>query len=152
MQLKLSSAISLLLVVLAFQSSSLVAEDSSKQSATVPFDFVCEDTRLPAGTYQVELMDSGMLIMLNTKERGVAATAATLPLPQKDEVVTAELIFVKSAQGYRLLEIRVGQERRLMTSEYGHQHDPDREFRTVTIATTAEPSGATVRAVSQGQQ
>ena len=77
--------ISLIAALIGSSSLNLCAQDSPKQVATIPFDFVFEGTPLPAGSYQVELMGSGMLMLINAEQPKIEAEAATLPLPVKDE-------------------------------------------------------------------
>lgn len=143
--------ITLLVGLVAPDLSSLLAQDSPTQTATIPFDFIFEDTRLPAGTYEVELMSSGMIMLLNAKQSTVEAEAATLPVPLRGNAPKAELVFVTSSQGYTLTEIHTGQERRVITSEYGHTKYSEQQLHRVAM-TSADHSNASVhQASTQGR-
>ena len=145
-------ATTLVVALIGSNLSSLMAQDSAKRTATIPFDFVFEDTRLPAGTYEVELMSSGMIMLLNTKQPTIEAEAATLPAPLRGDPREPELVFVTSSQGYALAEIHTGQELRVITSEYGHTRYSEQQLRRVTIASAADHSDASVhQASTQGR-
>jgi hypothetical protein len=124
------------------------AQDSPKRSAVVPFAFILEGTNLPAGTYEVQMMDSGTVVLLNTKQAAIEGEAATLPLPLRDTAAESELIFVTSNSGYTLLEIHIDQTRALVTSEYGHPKFAEDQLRRVPITSTANESSASARPVS----
>ena len=148
MKRRFISAISLMVALIGFSSSNLRAQNSPKQIATIPFDFIFEDTRLPAGSYEVQMIDSGQIVLLNTKKVGVEAEAATLPMPVRGDALKPELVFVNSSQGYTLVEVHIGQERRLITSEYGHATYTEAQLHRVTITSTSDQSGVMVREAS----
>ena len=120
---KLLLDISLILTAIGLCLPAGFAQAPSKQLATIPFTFVFEGVTLPPGTYEVDMMDSGMLLLVDSKHMPVQGEAATLPLPLKDTAKAPELIFVNSPQGYTLVEVRMQKERRLLTSDYGHGAD-----------------------------
>ena len=138
----------LLSALIASCSSSLFAQALPRRTALVPFPFLFEGTSLPAGTYEVEIMDSGMVLLLNTKQSTIEGEAATLPLPLKDTASPPELIFVKSNGGYTLLEIRTSEARALVTSQYGHPKFSEQQLRTVPIASVMDQSGVSARQTS----
>ena len=140
--------ISLIVALIGSSSLNLCAQDSPKQVATIPFDFVFEGTPLPAGSYQVELMGSGMLMLINAEQPKIEAEAATLPLPVKDDTSKLELVFVNSSQGYALLEIHTRQERRLITSEYGNRNYSQQQLRRVKITSGVAQPDASVHQIS----
>lgn len=148
MKRRFISAISLMVALIGFSSSNLRAQNSPKQIATIPFDFIFEDTRLPAGSYEVQMIDSGQIVLLNTKKIGVEAEAATLPMPVRGDARKPELVFVNSSQGYTLVEVHLGQERRLITSEYGHATYTEAQLHRVAITSTSDQSGVMVREAS----
>jgi hypothetical protein len=139
---------SLILALIGSYSSNLFAQGLPKRTAVVPFTFLFEGTSLPAGTYEVEIMDSGMVLLLNTKQATIEGEAATLPLPMGDTASPPELMFVKSSSGYTLLEIRTEQARALVTSQYGHPKFSSQQLRTVPITSAMDQSGANTRQVS----
>lgn len=144
--------VSLILAVIGLCSSAGFSQEATKQMATIPFTFVFEGTTLPPGTYEVDMMDSGMLLLLNSKQIPVEEEAATLPLPLKDAVNIPELIFVNSTQGYKLAEVRTQKERRLLTSDYGDGNFIGQQLRTVPITTVTERSApASQQASSQSR-
>jgi hypothetical protein len=141
--------ISLILAVLSFCSVAGFAQERSKQMATIPFTFVFEGAVLPPGTYEVDMMmDSGMLLLVDSKHMPVQGEAATLPLPLKGTPKPPELIFVNSAEGYTLVEVRTQKERRLLTSDYGHGKFIGQQLRTVPITAVAEKSAPVPQQVS----
>lgn len=140
--------ISLILAILSFYSPTGFGQATSKQMATIPFTFIFEGLTVPAGTYEVDMMDSGMLMLLDSKQRPIQGEVATLPLPLKTTVEAPELIFVNSPEGYRLVEVRTLKERRLLVSDYGHGKFTGEELRSVTIATVADSAVAGVHQTS----
>lgn len=145
---KLLLDISLILAVISSYSTPGFAQAPSKQVATIPFTFVFEGVTLPPGTYEVDMMDSGMLLLVDSKHMPVQGEAATLPLPLKNIPKSAELIFVDSPKGYALVEVRTQQERRLLTSDYGHGKFIGQQLRTVPITAAVERSAAVPQQVS----
>ena len=145
---KLLLDISLILAVTSFCSLAGFAQAPSKQVAIIPFTFVFEGATLPPGTYEVDMMDSGMLLLIDSKHMPVQGEAATLPLPLKDTPKSAELIFVDSPEGYALVEVRTQKERRLLTSDYGHGKFIGQQLRTVPITAVAEKSAPVPQQVS----
>ena len=145
---KLLLDISLILAVISSYSTAGFAQTPSKQMAMIPFTFVFEGAVLPPGTYEVDMMDSGMLLLVDSKHMPVEGEAATLPLPLKDIPKSAELIFVDSPNGYALVEVRTQQERRLLTSDYGHGKFIGQQLRTVPITAVAEKSAVVPQQVS----
>jgi hypothetical protein len=137
-----------ILILLSFYSSIGVGQATSKQMAAIPFTFVFEGLTLPPGTYEVDMMDSGMLMLLDSKQRPVQGEAATLPLPLESDEKAPELIFVNAPEGYRLVEVRTPTGRRLLTSEYGHGKFIGQQLRGVPITTVAEQSTAEVQPAS----
>ena len=98
------------------------------------------------------MMDSGMLLLVDSKHMPVQGEAATLPLPLKDTAKAPELIFVNSPQGYTLVEVRMQKERRLLTSDYGHGKFIGQQLRTVPIsAVAAESVPSSQQASTQGR-
>lgn len=149
---KLLLAVLPIVAVIGSYSSTGFTQTSSKQVAAIPFTFVFEGVTLPAGTYEVELMDSGMLLLLNSDQEPVEGEAATLPLPVKDAAQGPELIFVNSPKGYTLAEVSTTDERRLLTSQYGNEKPNAQQLRSVPITTVAEKSAASPRqAATQGR-
>ncbi len=148
MKRKFLLATSLIVALIGTCSSNLFAQNGQKQTATVPFTFLFEGASLPAGTYEVEIMDSGMVLLLNTKQSTIEGEAATLPLPLRDTASAPELIFVKSSGGYTLLEIHTKQVRALVTSQYGHPKFTQQQLRTVPIISAVDQSAASARPVS----
>ena len=141
-----------LAAVIGSLSSAGFGQAASKQMAAIPFKFVFEGTILPAGTYEVELMDSGMLLLLDSNRDPVEGEAATLPLPMEDVAEDAELVFVNSSEGYTLVEVRTKEERRLLTSQYGHGKRIEQQFRSVPITAAAEVSDTSSKqAPTQGR-
>jgi len=145
---KLLLDISLVFAVLSFCSAAAFPQETSKKMATIPFTFVFEGAVLPPGTYEVDMMDSGMLLLVDSKQMPVQGEAATLPLPLKDIQKSAELIFVDSSHGYTLVEVRTQKERRLLTSDYGHGKFIGQRLRTVPITAAVEKSAPVPQQVS----
>jgi hypothetical protein len=143
--------LTLLAIFIGLGSSTLVAQDTVRRNVSVPFDFVFGDTRLPAGSYEIQLLDSGMVMLLNSKQPEIEADAATLPLLEKVSTATPELVFAHVDQDYVLVEIHSGQERRLMTSQYGHKKFSQEQLRRVAITSTAEQQQIVQPASSKGQ-
>ena len=139
---------SLFVALIGYGSASLFAQGPAKQTAVVPFPFLFEGTSLPAGTYEVEMMDSGMVLLLNTQQSTVEGEAATLPLPLKDAASQPELIFFKSTGGYTLVEIRTRETRALVTSQYGHPKFSQQQLSTVPITSGTDQSTARARQTS----
>ena len=149
---KLLLDISLILTAISLCSPAGFAQAPSKQLATIPFTFVFEGVTLPPGTYEVDMMDSGMLLLVDSKHMPVQGEAATLPLPLKGTAKAPELIFVNSPQGYTLVEVRMQKERRLLTSDYGHGKFIGQQLRTVPIsAVAAESVPSSQQASTQGR-
>lgn len=149
---KLLLDISLILTAMSLCLPAGFAQAPSKQLATIPFTFVFEGVTLPPGTYEVDMMDSGMLLLVDSKHMPVQGEAATLPLPLKDTAKAQELIFVNSPQGYTLVEVRMQKERRLLTSDYGHGKFIGQQLRTVPIsAVAAESVPSSQQASTQGR-
>lgn len=149
---KLLLAILSIVAVIGSCSSTGFAQTSSKQMAAIPFTFVFEGVTLPAGTYEVELMDSGMLLLLNSNQEPVEGEAATLPLPLKGSATDPELIFVTSSAGYTLAEVSTKEERRLLTSQYGHEKPLAQQLRSVPITTIeAKTAASPGQAATQGR-
>jgi len=149
---KLLLDISLILTAIGLCLPAGFAQAPSKQLATIPFTFVFEGVTLPPGTYEVDMMDSGMLLLVDSKHMPVQGEAATLPLPLKDTAKAPELIFVNSPQGYTLVEVRMQKERRLLTSDYGHGKFIGQQLRTVPIsAVAAESVPSSQQASTQGR-
>jgi len=149
---KLLLDISLILTAMSLCLPAGFAQAPSKQLATIPFTFVFEGVTLPPGTYEVDMMDSGMLLLVDSKHMPVQGEAATLPLPLKDTAKAPELIFVNSPQGYTLVEVRMQKERRLLTSDYGHGKFIGQQLRTVPIsAVAAESVPSSQQASTQGR-
>ena len=141
-----------ILAVISFCSATGFAQGPSKQMATIPFTFVFEGMTLPPGTYEIDMMDSGMFLLLDSKEIPIQGEAATLPLPLKTAVKAPELIFVNSSEGYKLVEVRTQTERRLLTSDYGHGKFIGQQLRTVPIVTLVErPAASPQQALSSGR-
>ena len=141
-----------ILAVISFCSAIGFAQATSKQMATIPFTFVFEGMTLPPGTYEIDMMDSGMFLLLDSKEIPIQGEAATLPLPLKTAVKAPELIFVNSSEGYKLVEVRTQTERRLLTSDYGHGKFIGQQLRTVPIVTLVErPAASPQQALSSGR-
>jgi hypothetical protein len=144
--------ISLILAVVSFYVSTGFAQATPKQTAAIPFTFVFEGLTLPPGTYGVDMMDSGMLLLVDSKQMPVQGEAATLPLPLKSAAKAPALIFVNSPEGYRLVEVRTQKERRLLTSDYGHGKFIGQQLRMVPITTLAEkPAAGLQQALTQGR-
>jgi hypothetical protein len=141
-------ATALTIALVGYSSSNVFAQNSPKRTVAVPFTFILEGTNLPAGTYEIQMMDSGMVVLLNTKQTSIEGQAATLPLPLRDTASGSELIFVTSNSGYTLLEIRIDQTRALVTSEYGHPKFEEAQLRTVPITSATSQSGASAHLAS----
>jgi len=142
----------MILAVLSFCSSAGFSQSASKQMATIPFTFVFEGLTLPPGTYEIDMMDSGMFLLLDSKEIPIQGEAATLPLLPKGGTEGPKLIFVNSPEGYRLVEVRTQKERRLFTSDYGHGKFIGQQLRTVSIVTLVEkPPASPQQASSSGR-
>jgi len=148
---KLLLDISLILTAIGLCLPAGFAQAPSKQLATIPFTFVFEGVTLPPGTYEVDMMDSGMLLLVDSKHMPVQGEAATLPLPLKGTAKAPELIFVNSPQGYTLVEVRMQKERRLLTSDYGHGKFIGQQLRTVPISAVAESVPSSQQASTQGR-
>lgn len=149
---KLLLNISLILAMLSFYSAAGLAQETSKQMATIPFTFVFEGMTLPPGTYEIDMMDSGMLLLVDSKHMPVQGEAATLPLPLKGTPKAPELTFVNSPEGYTLVEVRTQKERRLLTSDYGHGKFIGQQLRRVPIDVVVENSApSSQQASSQGR-
>jgi hypothetical protein len=142
----------MILAVVSFCSSAGFSQSASKQMATIPFTFVFEGLTLPPGTYEIDMMDSGMFLLLDSKEIPIQGEAATLPLRLKGAAQGPKLIFVNSPEGYRLVEVRTQKERRLFTSDYGHGKFIGQQLRTVSIITLVEkPPASPQQASSSGR-
>ncbi len=141
----------LLAAFIGLSSLPLVAQDAVRRNVSVPFDFVFGDTRLPAGSYEVELLDSGMVMLLNSKQPDIEADAATLPMPERVSTATPELVFARQKQDYVLVEIHTGQQRRLMTSEYGHKKFSQQQLRRVAITSTIDQQDIVQPASAKGR-
>jgi hypothetical protein len=137
--------------IIGLSSLTLLAQDVVRRNVSVPFDFVFGDTRLPAGSYEIQLLDSGMVMLLNSKQPEIEADAATLPLLERVSTATPELVFAHIDQDYVLVEIHSGQERRLMTSQYGHKKFSQEQLRRVAITLTAEQQQIVQPASAKGQ-
>ena len=128
------------------------AQTASKQMATIPFTFVFEGMTLPPGTYEIDMMNSGMFLLLTSQHVPIQGEAATLPLPLKGPPKPPKLIFVNSPEGYKLVEVRTQKERRLFTSDYGHGKFIGQQLRSVPITTVAEkPDLGSQQAFTQGR-
>jgi hypothetical protein len=139
-------------VVVGSCSSVGFAQAASKQMVAIPFKFVFEGITLPAGTYEVDLMDSGMLLLLNSRREPVAEEVSTLPLPPTDTAGNPELIFANSSDGYTLVEVHTAEERRLLTSHYGHPKFVAQQLRSVPITSVTEASTVSPKqAATQGR-
>jgi hypothetical protein len=138
MQRRSVLTVTLLAIFIGLSSLTLLAQYVVRRNVSVPFDFVFGDTRLPAGSYEVQLLDSGMVMLLNSKHPDVEADAATLPMPERVSTATPELVFAHVDQDYVLVEIHTGQERRLMTSEYGHKKFSQEQLRRVAMTSTTD--------------
>jgi hypothetical protein len=145
---KLLMDLSLFLAAIGLFSSAGFSQTPAKQMATIPFTFVFEGLTLPPGTYEVDMMDSGMLLLLNSKQLPVQGEAATLPLPLKDTPKPPQLIFVNSDQGYKLVEVRTEKERRLLTSDYGHGKFSEQDLRRVPLTAVAQTTSPKAQPVS----
>ena len=142
----------LILAVISFCSTAGFAQEPSKQMATIPFTFIFEGLTLPPGTYEIDMMDSGMFLLLDSKQIPIQGEAATLPLPPKDTTQGPKLIFANSPEGYRLVEVRTEKERRLFTSDYGHGKFIGQQIRTVPIVSLVErPAVSPQQASSSGR-
>jgi hypothetical protein len=75
--------------------------------AKIPFDFVAEDRKLPAGEYRIEPVFKGRLdrLMIRRKDGGAVTTVLTLPSQANELQTETRLIFHRYGNQYFLSQI-----------------------------------------------
>jgi hypothetical protein len=74
--------------------------------ATVPFSFTVENTRLPAGSYTVYLMNPDSLVRIQSADGRNAAIIRALPSRGSSDARHAELVFQRIDNQYFLSQVR----------------------------------------------
>jgi hypothetical protein len=87
---------------------------------TIPFDFWIQDTKLPAGTYEVKHVSSPTLVVFTSSERRRSTEAFMLPV-NNDPVKPSEakLVFLVQKGEHYLYEAWGIYGRRIVTAQYG---------------------------------
>lgn len=87
---------------------------------TIPFDFWIQDTKLPAGTYEIEHVSSPTLVVFTSSDRRRSTEAFMLPV-NNDPVKPSEakLVFLVQNGEHYLYEAWGVYGRRIVTAQYG---------------------------------
>ena len=98
------------------------AAESKTAHVVVPFDFWIQDTKFPAGTYEMKHVSSPTLVVFTSSD-GRRSTEAFM-LPVNDDPVTpsqAKLVFLIQNGQHYLYEAWGVYGRRIVTGQYGIQ-------------------------------
>ena len=96
------------------------AADSKTGHVVIPFDFWVQDTKLSAGTYEIQHLTSPTLVEFSRSD-GQGSTEAFM-LPVNDDRVTpsqAKLVFSLQNGQHYLYEVWGVYGRRIVTGQYG---------------------------------
>lgn len=122
--MNLQNWISRALITVCFGLILFTHADAAAQSKTahvvIPFDFWVQDTRLPAGTYEMQHVDLPTLVMFSGSDGRKSAEAFMLPV--NDDPVTpneAKLVFLVQNGQHYLYEAWGVYGRRIVSAQYG---------------------------------
>lgn len=115
--------ISNVLVTVCFGLVLLVRADAAESKTAhvvIPFDFWIEDTKLPAGTYEMKHVTSPTLVVFTSSDGRRSTEAFMLPV-NEDPVLSnqAKLVFLVQNGQHYLYEAWGVYGRRIVTAQYG---------------------------------
>lgn len=96
------------------------AAESKTAHVVIPFDFWIEDTKLPAGTYEMKHVTSPTLVVFTSSDGRRSTEAFMLPV-NEDPVLSnqAKLVFLVQNGQHYLYEAWGVYGRRIVTAQYG---------------------------------
>jgi hypothetical protein len=109
-----------------------LAEKVVTASANVPFDFWAQGRKFPAGDY---VIDSGFPGSISISDKASKETMAIAAVPYGDPVTkeNAKLLFVLRDGKYYLTELWGTLGKRVVTAEYEHRGEKNKEQREVRL-------------------
>jgi hypothetical protein len=109
-----------------------LAETVVTASANVPFDFWAQGRKFPAGDY---VIDSGFPGSISITDKASKETMAVAAVPYGDPVTkeNAKLLFVRRDGKYYLTELWGVLGKRVVTAEYEHRGEKNKDQREVRL-------------------